>query len=156
MAARPWCLSAPHCTLDFCSRLFRVHHHHTWEVRTKAARASDEFGRQRRSSKTLREADKENQQREARVLVTAVGGRLIKNEHTGNNGVREKIRSLITAMTLDSNKAVEVLKVLSRREEVIGPERQTSFQFDMAASAVFIAGGLDGDTHMRVRRPTDR
>ena len=77
----------------------------------KAARSSDEFGRQRRSSKTLREAeaDKENQQREARVLVTAVGRRLIKSEHTGNKGVREKIRSLIAAMTSDSNKAVEVL-----------------------------------------------
>ena len=122
----------------------------------KEARASDEFGRQRRSSKTLREADKENQQREARVLVTAVGRRLIKSEHIDNKGVQEKIRSLIAAITSDSNKAVEVLKVLSRREEVIGPERQTSFQFDMTASAIFIAGGLDGETPLRVRRPTDR
>ena len=70
---------------------------------------------------------------------------MIKSEHTGNKGVREKIRSAITAMTLDSNKAVEVLKVLSRRDEVIGPERQTSIQFDMTASAVFIAGDDDDD-----------
>ena len=33
MAARPWCLSTPHCTLDFCSLLFTVHHRHTWGVR---------------------------------------------------------------------------------------------------------------------------
>ena len=56
-----------------------------------------------RTSWNEREADKEHQQGQARVLVTAVGRRLIKSgEHTGIKGVREKIRSLTTAITSDS------------------------------------------------------